>query len=133
MVGTIVGDATSRPVNIRLVFATNRDLAAEVAAGRFRVFAVATLDEALGVLSGLEPGIPDADGRYPEGSANALVAARLEELASKRLDYLRRAADLERAAEAPPGTEPPGQPAPPTPGPPPEPIAPPTPPPDARP
>lgn len=109
------------------------DVVDAVAASRFRVFAVATLDEALGVLSGLEPGIPDADGRYPEGSANALVAARLEELASKRLDYLRRAADLERAAEAPPGTEPPGQPAPPTPGPPPEPIAPPTPPPDARP
>ncbi|MCC6734678.1 MAG: sigma-54-dependent Fis family transcriptional regulator [Bauldia sp.] len=31
-----LGDAMTRPVDIRLVFATNRDLAAEVAAGRFR-------------------------------------------------------------------------------------------------
>ncbi|MGV8839495.1 MAG: sigma-54-dependent transcriptional regulator [Bauldia sp.] len=31
-----VGDAVARPVDIRLVFATNRDLGGEVAAGRFR-------------------------------------------------------------------------------------------------
>ncbi len=109
------------------------DVVDAVAAGRFRVFAVATLDEALGVLSGLEPGTPDAAGRYPEGSANGRVAARLEELAAKRLDYLRRAADLERPAAATPGAEPAGPPEPPTPGPPPEPIAPPAPPPEARP
>ncbi len=104
-----------------------------VAAGRFRVFAVATLDEALGVLSGLDPGAPDAEGRYPEGSANALVAARLEDLSTKRLGYLRRAADLEKSGEGPPAPDASGRPTPPTPGPPPEPIAPPTPPPTARP
>nr|NLI49322.1 AAA family ATPase [Propionibacterium sp.] len=110
------------------------DVVDAVAAGRFRVYAVATLDEALGVLSGLEPGTPDAEGRYPEGSANARVAARLEDLSTKRLGYLRRAANLERDGEATaPGGEPAGQPVPPSPGPPPEPIAPPTPPPEARP
>ncbi len=104
------------------------DVVEAVAGGRFRVYAAATLDDALGVLSRLEPGTPDSEGRYPAGSANSLVAARLEDLSTKRLDYLRRAADLERGAEPSPapGT-PPAAPVPPSPGPPPAPINPPTP------
>ncbi len=109
------------------------DVVDAVAAGRFRVYAAATLDDALGVLSGLEPGSSDEEGHFPAGTANARVAARLEELSTKRLDYLRRA-DLVRGTEAstpPPPT--PEQPAPPPPGAPPEPITPPTPQPEASP
>jgi len=108
------------------------DVVDAAAAGRFRVVAVATLDEALGVLSGLEPGEPDAEGRYPEGTANARVAARLEALSAKRQDYLRRAEEVERASGPAPAAPAPDQ-APPSPGPPPEPATPPTPPPQARP
>jgi lon-related putative ATP-dependent protease len=48
-----------------------------VAAGRFRVWAVETVDQALAILTGLEAGERDADGRFPEGSLNARVEAQL--------------------------------------------------------
>jgi len=96
------------------------DVVDAVAAGRFRVYAAATLDEALGVLSGLEPGEPDADGRYPEGTANALVAGRLEGLSERRTEYLRRL-DEGRAGGSASGTPSPEPVPEPPPGTPPEP------------
>jgi predicted ATP-dependent protease len=55
-----------------------------VAAGRFHVWAVASVDEALALLSGRAAGEPDAEGAYPEGSLNAAVAARLVGFAATR-------------------------------------------------
>ena len=124
------------------------DVVEAVTAGRFRVYAVGMLDEALSLLSGLEAGAPDAEGHYPAGTANALVAARLEDLSTKRLSYLRQGADLVGGVAGawgpapapetptpeppvPPGVPFPTTPPPPPPGPPPEPITPPTPPPEA--
>jgi lon-related putative ATP-dependent protease len=54
-----------------------------VAAGRFRVFAVENVDEALELLSGLPAGAAAADGSFPPGSFNARVAARLAALAER--------------------------------------------------
>lgn len=105
------------------------DVVAAAQAGTFRVYAVESLDEALSVLSGLEAGEPDGAGHYPAGTANARVAARLEELADKRLEYNQRAAAAEQAASGAPGGPPPGGPRPPevppgpVPGPPREPPA----------
>jgi lon-related putative ATP-dependent protease len=48
-----------------------------VAAGRFRVWAVETVDQALAILTGLDAGERGADGRFPEGSLNARVEAQL--------------------------------------------------------
>lgn len=48
-----------------------------VAQGRFRVFAVSWVDEALALLTGLSRGEPDARGGFPEGSLDARVAERL--------------------------------------------------------
>lgn len=45
--------------------------------GRFRVFAVSRVDEALELLTGLPIGAPDAQGHFPEGSLDARVAKRL--------------------------------------------------------
>jgi len=53
-------------------------------AGRFRIFAVETIDQGLEILTGLPAGARDADGCFPEGSVNARVEARLIELAEKR-------------------------------------------------
>ncbi|TDO13975.1 MULTISPECIES: Lon protease family protein [Halomonas] len=45
--------------------------------GRFRVFAVSRVDEALELLTGLPIGAPDEQGRFPEGSLDAHVTERL--------------------------------------------------------
>ena len=52
--------------------------------GRFRIFAVKTIDQGLEILTGQPSGARHADGRFPEGSVNACVEARLIELADKR-------------------------------------------------
>jgi lon-related putative ATP-dependent protease len=68
-----------------------RDEVAEaIQQGRFRIWAVRTADEGLEILTGIPAGAPDAEGRYPEGTLNARVARRLEELA----DRLRRFSPL---------------------------------------
>ena len=60
------------------------DVVEAVRAGRFRIWAVSTVDQALELLTGHPAGAPDAQGRMAAGSANALVAARLARLAPKR-------------------------------------------------
>ncbi len=56
--------------------------------GRFQIHTVASMDAAMERLSGLKVGAPDEEGRYPEGTANARVAGRLQELAERRREYL---------------------------------------------
>jgi lon-related putative ATP-dependent protease len=60
------------------------DVVEAAAAGRFRVFAVGTIDEALAVVTGVEAGEPGEDGRYPDGTINRRVADRLHELSVLR-------------------------------------------------
>ena len=52
-----------------------------VAAGRFHIHPVATVDEAMALLADLPAGEEDAYGAYPEGSVNGKVMRRLERLA----------------------------------------------------
>jgi len=79
------------------------ELVEAASVGRFHVHAVGTVDEALALLSGLEAGEPDEEGRFPEGSFNARVRERLEELARLRRAYgEHRDGDGE---EEPPGGE----------------------------
>lgn len=51
-----------------------------VRAGLFNVYAVRTVDEALGLLVGEEAGVLGEDGRFPPGSVNARVVERLREI-----------------------------------------------------
>ncbi len=60
------------------------DIVAAVEAGRFRVFPITTVDEAIALLSGLPAGLRNARGRYPKGSVNHRVEERLTEFAHKR-------------------------------------------------
>jgi lon-related putative ATP-dependent protease len=60
------------------------DVVEACADGRFRIYPVTTIDQGIELLTGVPAGERDAAGGYPEGSINALVEARLTELAEKR-------------------------------------------------
>ena len=77
------------------------DVVAAVAAGRFRIWAVATVDEALELLTGLPAGVPDADGTAPEASINARAIAGLKALAQLRRRFGVGKADAGRDDDAP--------------------------------
>lgn len=51
--------------------------------GEFSVYPAASVDDALALLTGLEPGAADDDGRFPEGSFNRQVADRLQAFANR--------------------------------------------------
>jgi lon-related putative ATP-dependent protease len=55
--------------------------------GQFHVYPVATVDEAIELLTGVPAGERDEKGRFPEGSVNYLVEERLIELAQKHRDF----------------------------------------------
>ena len=55
--------------------------------GRFRIWAVGSIDEAMELLTGLPAGEPDAKGEIPAGSVNYQVAMQLAELAQMHQDF----------------------------------------------
>jgi predicted ATP-dependent protease len=61
------------------------DVVEAVAAGQFRVYAVETIDQGIELLTGLPAGERNKAGRYPKGSINHRVEARLIDLAKKRM------------------------------------------------
>ena len=76
-----------------------QDVVEAAAAGRFHVYAVETVDQAIELLTGLPAGEPDAQGYLPEGSLNALVAERLAYLAELRRAYAGMKSELSAPAE----------------------------------
>jgi len=59
------------------------DIAADVAAGRFHVWAVDTIEEGIELLTGVPAGALDDSGAYPEGSVFRIVRDRLEAFAEE--------------------------------------------------
>ena len=59
------------------------DVVEAVRDGRFRIYPVETIDQGIEILTGVEAGLPDADGRYPIGSINRAIANGLAEFARK--------------------------------------------------
>jgi len=56
------------------------DVVKAVQEGRFHIYSVDHVDQAIALLTGLQAGEIDADGHYPQGSINQRVAARVAEL-----------------------------------------------------
>jgi predicted ATP-dependent protease len=73
-----------------------RDVVEAVAAGKFHVYAVETIDQGMELLTGLPAGERDASGVFPTGSVNHRVEARLLELAAKRAAYGKLQSEYER-------------------------------------
>jgi lon-related putative ATP-dependent protease len=64
-----------------------RDVVEAVEAGRFQVYPVAHVDQALSLLTGLPAGERNAAGEFPEGSLNRRICERLVELAEYRQSF----------------------------------------------
>ncbi|MCB0216013.1 MAG: AAA family ATPase [Chloroflexi bacterium] len=61
-----------------------RDVVEAVDAGRFHIYPVSHVDQGIALLTGVEAGQPGSDGRFPTGSVNGRVQARLERMAEQR-------------------------------------------------
>jgi lon-related putative ATP-dependent protease len=60
------------------------DVVEAVRAGKFTIHAVETIDQGIEILAGVPAGERDSAGKFPEGSVNQRVEARLVEFAEKR-------------------------------------------------
>jgi lon-related putative ATP-dependent protease len=63
------------------------DVVEAATAGRFHIYPVETVDQAVTLLTGVPAGEADASGNYPEGSVNLRVAAHLAELTEIRKSF----------------------------------------------
>ncbi len=64
-----------------------RDVVEAAEQGRFQIYAVHDVDEAIALLTGVPAGVADEQGLVAEGSVNYLVAAELAQLSLLRQDY----------------------------------------------
>jgi len=62
-------------------------------AGQFAVYPVSTIDEGISLLAGIEAGVRQPDGAYPEGSVNRMVEDKLRAFASIRRAFARQRPD----------------------------------------
>ena len=75
------------------------DVVDAVQAGQFHVYPMRTVDEALGLLTGIPAGERDEEGNFPAGSVNQLVDARLRELAEKQRAFSAPPQESEEGSE----------------------------------
>ncbi|HEY8467747.1 MAG TPA: ATP-binding protein [Solirubrobacterales bacterium] len=76
--GVVIPRANARNLMLR------DEVVEAVREGKFSIWAVEHVDEALELLTGREPGKPGPDGSYPEGTIYRAVEDRLEELSETR-------------------------------------------------
>ena len=81
--GVLIPDANVKHLMLR------QDVVQACAEGKFKLYAVATVDEAIEILTGVPAGVPDDQGVVAEGTVNFLVAAQLAEMAITRRDHAR--------------------------------------------
>jgi len=62
-----------------------QDVVDAVRAGKFRIYAIETIDEGIEILTGIPAGALDPSGKFPDASVNRKVEARLVDFAAKRL------------------------------------------------
>ena len=65
------------PVRNKRNLMLRKDVLESVEQGNFHIYAVDSVDEAIELLTGVEAGERDDEGKYPEGTINRLVEDRL--------------------------------------------------------
>jgi predicted ATP-dependent protease len=73
------------------------DVVAAVEEGRFSVYPVNHVDQALSLLTGLPAGERDQRGEFPEGSLNRRICERLVELADQRRSFANKSGNGEES------------------------------------
>jgi predicted ATP-dependent protease len=93
--GVLIPSSNARHLMLR------SEVTAAVEAGTFHVWTVDTLDDALELLVGRDAGLEDEQGRFPEGTINAAVDARLQRFAesSRRFQAAERGQASKDSAE----------------------------------
>jgi len=86
--GVIIPQANAGDLMLR------EDVVEAAREGRFHVYAVETVHEALALLSGMPAGVQDAEGRYAEGTLLALAVQRAREYWQKAIQDPRRVQQL---------------------------------------
>ncbi|NIR59619.1 MAG: AAA family ATPase [Gammaproteobacteria bacterium] len=76
--GVVIPDANRKHLMLR------EDVVEAAEQGRFHVYSVASVDQALALLTGVPAGERDARGEFPEGTVNRSVEARLQRFAELR-------------------------------------------------
>ncbi|MEJ2690221.1 MAG: AAA family ATPase, partial [Deltaproteobacteria bacterium] len=79
--GVIIPESNIKDLMLR------KDVVETVEQGKFGVWAVRTIDEGLEILTGKKAGARNAKGIFPKGTINALVDARLLELAEGLIKF----------------------------------------------
>jgi predicted ATP-dependent protease len=64
------------------------DVAEAVARGQFHVWTVDNVDQAIELLTGVEAGAADGEGRFPEGTVNHLAAGELQAFADAARQFM---------------------------------------------
>jgi len=77
--GVVIPAANVRHLMLR------RDVVNAVRDGKFQIHAVETIDQGIEILTGVPAGERERDGKFPEGSVNGRVEARLIDFAKKRM------------------------------------------------
>lgn len=60
-----------------------KEVVEAVKAGKFRIYSVKTIDQAVEIMTGIPAGERQADGSYPEGTLNFIIEKNLKEMAKK--------------------------------------------------
>jgi predicted ATP-dependent protease len=72
-----------------------REVGEAVDAGQFHIYAVASIEEGIEILTGKAAGQPDAEGKYPAGSVYGRVQAKLAYYLEQSLRLKQRLAEPE--------------------------------------
>ena len=86
--GGVDGQGALLPASNLKHLMLNEQVREAVREGRFSVYPLSHIDQAIELMTGMEAGVPGTDGVYPESTFNRLVADRLAEFAdvSKKKD-----------------------------------------------